>query len=204
MPLIDLVLEQGQLGLAEATCARAPAISSSRGPIRARRKACACSSARACRGGVPCRAVEILSADAAPVGPPGNVAHAFEIVLRAGGLRLRIGELGPAFGDFLGPRPVEQLAQVLLLLVELGLGLLCLQLQSHGVEFGKHGSRVDLIAFLGVHADDPAIAVESQRDLTKIDIAVEDDFPFARLSVTAPPSDAVKRPRQPMASFLIP
>jgi hypothetical protein len=104
----------------------------------------------------------------------------------AGGLRLRIGELGPAFGDFLGPRPVEQLAQVLLLLVELGLGLLCLQLQSHGVEFGKHGSRVDLIAFLGVHADDPAIAVESQRDLTKIDIAVEDDFPFARLSVTAP------------------
>jgi hypothetical protein len=65
----------------------------------------------------------------------------------------------------------------LLLLVELGPGLLCLQLQSDGVEFGKHGSRVDLIAFLGVHADDPAITVESQRDLTKIDIAVEDDFP---------------------------
>jgi hypothetical protein len=112
MPLIDLVLEQGQLGLGGGDLRTRPGNSSSRGPIRARRKACACSSARACAGGVPCRAVEILSADAAPVGPPGNVPHAFEIVLRAGGLRLRIGELGPAFGDFLGPRPVEQLAQV--------------------------------------------------------------------------------------------
>jgi hypothetical protein len=87
----------------------------------------------------------------------------------------------------------------LLLLVELGPGLLCLQLQSDGVEFGKHGSRVDLIAFLGVHADDPAI-VESQRDLTKIDIAVEDDFPFAFPS-PHPPSDAVKGPDNRWQAF---
>jgi hypothetical protein len=205
MPLIDLVLEQGQLGLGGGDLRTRPGnflfARADPGEAQGLRLFVG---AGLCRGGVPCRAVEILSADAAPVGPPGNVAHAFEIVLRAGGLRLRIGELGPAFGDFLGPRPVEQLAQVLLLLVELGPGLLCLQLQSHGVEFGKHGSRVDLIAFLGVHADDPAIAVESQRDLTKIDIAVEDDFPLPAFPSPHPPSDAVKRPRQPMASFLIP
>jgi hypothetical protein len=60
---------------------------------------------------------------------------------------------------------------------------------------------VDLIAFLGVHADDPAI-VESQRDLTKIDIAGRTIS--ARLFRHRTAQRCSQRPRQPMASFLIP
>ena len=96
-------------------------------------------------------------------------------LLTAGTLGIRLGSRQPAacLGDLGRPCTVLQPPQVLFLHPQLGRRLIRLQRQRARVQHRQHLARLHPVAFLRVHLCHTPAALEGQRHLPHVDVAVE-------------------------------
>lgn len=139
------------------------------------------------------RAVHVLSAHGAPVGVGGDAAQPRQVLV--GVLRIGHGSGQPAarLGHFLRPRAVAQALQRLLLGLHLRTRLVELEAQRLGVEHGQHAASLDPLPLVRMQFRDAAAAVEGQRDLSQVDIALEYQRIVAPRMAVAPPENATRK-----------
>ena len=173
--------------------ASAPAMSSLRGPASARRSASRCSSAWAW---ATCAALRARSMSWALTPRPCVLAamprsRARSCWARAASAcaatsRLRAWAISST-------RAVAQAQQRLLLRVHLRPRLIGLQRQRARVQHGQHGAGPHAVALFGAQFLHAAIAVEGQRDLADVHVAVVDEIAAAVALAVAPAAPGGKR-----------
>ena len=131
-------------------------------------------------------AVHVLGADAAPLRVGGDAAQPRQVLLGTRRVGLRGDEPAARLGDFLGTRAVAQAQQRLLLRVHLRPRLIGLQRQRARVQHGQHGAGPHAVALFGAQFLHAAIAVEGQRDLADVHVAVVDEIAAAVALAVAP------------------
>ena len=138
-------------------------------------------------------AVHVLGADAAPLRVGGDAAQPRQVLLGTRRVGLRGDEPAARLGDFLGTRAVAQAQQRLLLRVHLRPRLIGLQRQRARVQHGQHGAGPHAVALFGAQFLHAAIAVEGQRDLADVHVAVVDEIAAAVALAVAPAAPGGKR-----------
>ena len=169
--------------------ASAPAMSSLRGPASARRSASRCSSAWAW---ATCAALRARSMSWALTPRPCVLAampRSRQVLLGTRRVGLRGDEPAARLGDFLGTRAVAQAQQRLLLRVHLRPRLIGLQRQRARPARPAR-RRPHAVALFGAQFLHAAIAVEGQRDLADVHVAVVDEIAAAVALAVAPAPQA--------------
>ncbi len=131
-------------------------------------------------------AIQVLSADAAPLGVGCDALQTLEILLGLGRIRLRRGDPTAGLCDLLGTRAGPQPQQGLLLNLDLRLRLLRLQGQRARVQQAHNRTGLHPVAFFGSHFRHAATAIEGQRDLADVHIAVQHQ-PIVTVALTEVP-----------------
>ena len=118
-------------------------------------------------------AVQILRTDTTPLRVGGDALQTLQILLGLCGIDLGCSHTAPGLGDFLRPCTIAQTLQGLLLNTNLRLCLFGLQGQGAGIQHSQHDSCVHAIAFLDAQFSHTATAIEGQRNLADVHVAVQ-------------------------------
>jgi len=113
--------------------------------------------------------------------------RAIKALLGQYGGRFGRGQLRPHLCDFLRPGAVAQLEQGLPHGFHLRLCLSGLQLQRAGVQHGDDLPGLDAVAFLDVQLGNSTAAVEGERDLPDVHIALQHQFAGVARGAMVPP-----------------
>ena len=138
-------------------------------------------------------AVQILRADATPLGVGGDALQTLQILLGLCGIGLGCSHTAPGLDDFLRPCTIAQTLQGLLLNTNLRLCLFGLQGQGAGIQHSQHGSCVHAVAFLDAQFSHTATAIEGQRNLADVYVAVQHQCIVVVFGSLVPPSPRAKR-----------